>query len=69
MAEMINTAIETIVDLIYDKYDDKAKIAKDVGAGAVLLAAFNSIFVGYFMFYDRIVPPVSYTHLRAHETN
>ncbi|MDU1832116.1 MAG: diacylglycerol kinase [Finegoldia sp.] len=56
MAEMTNTAIETIVDLVYDKYDDKAKIAKDVGAGAVLLAAFNSIFVGYFMFYDRIVP-------------
>ena len=49
MAEMINTAIEAVVDLIYDKFDSKAKIAKDVGAGAVLLAAFNSIFVGYFI--------------------
>ncbi len=56
MAEMINTAIEAVVDLICDKYDNNAKIAKDVGAGAVLLAAFNSIFVGYFLFYDRIVP-------------
>lgn len=55
-AELINTAIESIVDLIYDKYDPKAKIAKDVGAGAVLVTAFNAIFVGYFIFYDRIVP-------------
>ena len=36
-AEMVNTAIETVVDLYTDLYHPKAKIAKDVGAGAVLL--------------------------------
>lgn len=49
-AEMINTAIETVVDLYTDKYHPKAKIAKDVGAGAVLLMAINSVIVAYFIF-------------------
>ena len=49
-AEMINTAIETLVDLYTDLYHPKAKIAKDVGAGAVLLMACNSVIVAYFLF-------------------
>ena len=36
-AEMVNTAIETVVDLFVDVYHPKAKIAKDVAAGAVVL--------------------------------
>lgn len=52
--ELINTAIETVVDLYTDIYHPKAKIAKDVGAGAVLLAAINSVIVGYFLFFDKI---------------
>ena len=51
-AEMVNTAIETIVDLYTDKYHPKAKIAKDVGAGAVLLMAINSVIVAYFIFLN-----------------
>lgn len=35
-AELINTAIETIVDMITMEKNEKAKIAKDVAAGAVL---------------------------------
>lgn len=50
-AEMVNTAIETIVDLLVDTYHPKAKIAKDVGAGAVVLAAMNAIIVAYFLFF------------------
>jgi diacylglycerol kinase (ATP) len=50
-AEMVNTAIETIVDLIVDVYHPKAKIAKDVGAGAVVLTAINAIIVAYFLFF------------------
>ena len=46
-AEMINTAIETVVDLFVDVYHPKAKIAKDVAAGAVVLAACNALVVGY----------------------
>lgn len=49
-AEMMNTAVETIVDLITEVYNPKAKIAKDVGAGAVLLSAINAIIVAYFLF-------------------
>lgn len=50
-AEMQNTAIETIVDLLVDTYHPKAKIAKDIGAGAVVLSAVNAIIVAYFLFF------------------
>lgn len=50
-AELINTAIETVVDLFVDVYHPKAKIAKDVAAGAVVLAACNAVIVGYFIFF------------------
>lgn len=50
-AEMLNTAIETVVDLFVDVYHPKAKIAKDVAAGAVVLAACNALIVGYFIFF------------------
>lgn len=50
-AEFVNTAIETIVDLIVDVYHPKAKIAKDVGAGAVVLSAVNAVIVAYFLFF------------------
>ena len=54
IAEMINTAIETVVDLYTDLYHPKAKIAKDVGAGAVVIAAINAIIVAYFLFFEKI---------------
>ena len=50
-AEMVNTAIETVVDLYVDVYHPKAKISKDVAAGAVVLAACNALVVGYFIFF------------------
>lgn len=52
-AEMINTAIETVVDLFVDVYHPKAKIAKDVAAGAVVLSACNALVVGYFIFFNK----------------
>ena len=54
VAEMINTAIETVVDLYTDLYHPKAKIAKDVGAGAVVITAINAIIVAYFLFFEKI---------------
>lgn len=54
LAEMINTAIETIIDLYTELYHPKAKIAKDVGAGAVVLAALNAVIVAYFLFFDKV---------------
>jgi len=50
-AELINTAIETVVDLFVDVYHPKAKISKDVAAGAVVLAACNALVVWYFIFF------------------
>ena len=52
--ELFNTAIEVIVDIIVPVYHPKAKIVKDVAAGAVLVSAFVSLMVGYFIFFDRI---------------
>ena len=53
-AELINTAVEAVVDLITEKYNEYAKIAKNVAAGAVLLAAVNSLIVGYLVFYRKL---------------
>ena len=46
IAEMFNTAIEKTIDMITDEYHVLAKIAKDVAAGGVLIAALNSAVVG-----------------------
>mgnify|MGYP001000214988 FL=1 len=53
-AEMINTAIETIVDMIQEEYHPLAKKAKNVAAGAVLVTAINALVIGYLLFYDKI---------------
>jgi diacylglycerol kinase (ATP) len=50
ITEMINTAVEYTVDLSTDHYDVRAKVAKDVAAGAVLLAATYSAVVGILVF-------------------
>lgn len=51
---MVNTAIETVVDLYVDVYHPKAKIAKDVAAGGVVITAINAIIVAYFLFFDKL---------------
>lgn len=53
-AEMVNTAIETVVDLCTEVYHPKAKIAKDVAAGGVVITAINAVIVAYFLFFDKI---------------
>lgn len=54
IAEMFNTAVETVVDLYTDLYHPKAKIAKDVAAGGVVIASINAMIVAYFLFFDKI---------------
>ncbi len=49
-AEMINTAIEEVVNLVEEKYNIRAKIAKDVSAGAVLVSAVALLIVAYYIF-------------------
>jgi diacylglycerol kinase (ATP) len=57
IAEMINTAIEEMIDLSTQAYDPRAKIAKDVAAGAVLVASVVAATIGYLIFIDRIRSP------------
>lgn len=45
-AEFINTALEAVVDLASPEQNPLAKVGKDVGAAAVLIAALTSILVG-----------------------
>lgn len=51
-AEVINTAIETAVDVAIDKKNEKAMIAKDAAAGAVLVFAIFSVLVGIVIFWQ-----------------
>lgn len=53
-AEMFNTAIETVVDMVTRDYHPLAAVAKNVAAGAVLVASLNAVVVGYLLFVDRI---------------
>lgn len=53
--ELINTSIEEIVDLVSPEYREKAKIAKDVAAGTVLVASIGSVIVGVLLFLPKII--------------
>jgi diacylglycerol kinase (ATP) len=57
IAEMLNTAVEEMIDLSTNAYDPRAKIAKDVAAGAVLIASVVAATIGYLVFVDRIRSP------------
>jgi len=52
--EMINTAVEIIVDMIAEEYNFKAKHAKNTAAGAVLLGVLSAVVTGYLIFIDDI---------------
>ena len=54
IAEMINTAIEHTIDVATTSFDPMAKLAKDIAAGAVLIASVNAVAIGYLVFADRI---------------
>jgi len=53
--ELINTAMEVMVDIIVDVYHPKAKIIKDVSAGAVFVSAFFSIAIGGIILFDKLI--------------
>jgi diacylglycerol kinase (ATP) len=50
IAEMINSAIEGAIDVSTTSFDPMAKLAKDIAAGAVLIAAVNAVAIGYLVF-------------------
>ena len=53
--ELMNTAIEAIVDLLTVAHHPLAKIAKDAAAGAVLIAAIGAVIAAYLIFYQGII--------------
>ncbi len=59
IAEMINSALEAGIDVATTSFDPLAKLAKDIAAGAVLIATVNAVAVGYLVFVDRLKDPSS----------
>lgn len=54
-AEAVNTAIETLADLVSPGYNELVKRAKDLAAGAVLLVAIAAVLVGIIIFVPKIL--------------
>ena len=54
IAELINTAIEAVVDLVTEEYHPLAKVAKDTSAAAVLVFAIVAIIVGGYILYLKV---------------
>src|SRR5256712_11017708 len=54
-AEGMNTALERLTDLVSPDFHPLAGMAKDIAAGAVLLAAIGAVVVGFIIFGPRIV--------------
>lgn len=53
-AEMLNTAIELTIDLVSELHHPLARLVKDIGAGAVMMASVNAIVVGYLIFVKHV---------------
>ncbi len=53
--EMLNTVVETIVDLIEPAYHERVKIIKDVAAGAVLIFACVALTVGLIIYINALL--------------
>ena len=53
--ELINTAIEATVDIAMPSKNEKAKLAKDIAAGAVVISAITSAIVGLIIFVPKIL--------------
>lgn len=55
VAEMINTALEAITDLVTIEWRMEAKIAKDVSAGMMLVVALGALTIGLFIFIPKLL--------------
>lgn len=54
-AELMNTAIEVTVDLAMPDINEKAKLAKDIAAGAVLVSSIVAVLIGLAIFLPKII--------------
>lgn len=55
-AELFNTSIETVFDLISEDHSPRIKIGKDLGAGAVLVASVAALIISFIIFLPKIIP-------------
>ena len=53
--ELLNTAVEAIVDLLTVTHHPLARTAKDASAGAVLIASIAAVIIGYLVFYQGVI--------------
>lgn len=53
--EMLNSALETVVDIAMPDINPKAKFAKDAAAGAVLVLAIASAIIGFMIFGSKLI--------------
>ncbi len=54
-SELFNTALEECVNLASPNINEKAKLAKDISAGAVLVTAIFSFLIGLIIFLPKII--------------
>jgi diacylglycerol kinase (ATP) len=54
MAEIFNTAIEMMMNMLVHKYNTRVRLIKDIAAGVVVLACLNAVAVGYSLFWKKI---------------
>ncbi len=52
--EMLNSSLESITDILFREYDERAKRIKDMAAGAVLITALGAVVIGYIILYEPI---------------
>ncbi|MFH0762930.1 MAG: diacylglycerol kinase family protein [Candidatus Omnitrophota bacterium] len=55
MAEIFNTAIELMMNMVAEKYHTRIRVIKDIAAGVVILACLNALAVGGVLFSSRIL--------------
>jgi diacylglycerol kinase (ATP) len=68
IAEMLNTGIEAAIDIATTSFDPMAKLAKDIAAGAVLIASVNALVVGYLVFAGKVADRSSHLLDRLRDT-
>lgn len=60
VCELVNTAGETLVDMVTREYSDEARRVKDILAGAVLISALTALAAGILVFFDPVMDLILY---------
>jgi len=55
VAEILNTAIEKLTDMVSPEIHPKAKVVKDLAAGAVLMASITALVIGLIVFLPKVM--------------